>query len=445
MGLKFVEPIKSAVLILLILISITLTFSIWTSRSNYQPIESATKADVKIADKQTLSQVIRPYKILAISDDGLSGTTDKEDIESLMDFMKTWSFQNLAEADKEVTADEADEIISQPDSVTLFFRSPIPFGVVDSLFRFGDSVTTESSFSQMVIETQSDIGRVHFIGQDGGRRFTAHATNVDPERLNSLLEGSEEFEPYAAIGRETARTLFVPSTSRTVSYMTFFQREVSPSEFIKALFPDKNNVQRIPTGEHSHSERYHDINWQLNVNTEMKTLRFRDMKGDSNDGVSIPSELLVDSLDYVNEHSGWTNDFVLSSMDPLRKQIKYRMEVRGYPVFSDSDLTLTEITQIWGNSRISSYSRPYYQLNEPLPENTDKRLPAGTDVVEELRANPEVEFSEVDDIVRGYELKQTQRNGETLYALEPAWFFEESGEWRSVKKAGTGGGMGGLE
>lgn len=66
-------------------------------------------------------------------------------------------------------------------------------------------------------------------------------------------------------------------------------------------------------------------------------------------------------------------------------------------------------------------------------------------MVEELRANPEVEFSEVNDIVRGYELKQIQTDEETLYALEPAWFFEESGEWRSVKEAGTGGGMGGLE
>ncbi len=439
--MKYIEHIKTAVLILLILLSVTLTFSIWTFRPNYEPIEQSPTSEITLGDKQKLSEVILPYKIISTSRDGITGTTDREDIKTLMDFMKTWSFQNLAEADKEITADEADEIISQPESVTLFFRSPIPFGVVDSLFRFSDSVTTESSFSQVVIETQSDIGLVHFIGADGGRRFTAHVTGVKPERLSSLMAGAEEYEPFAAVERETARTLYLPATSNSVSNMTFFQQDISPSDFSEALFPDISMVKKEPFGEHS--EKYFDINYQMIVDTQMKTLKFTNISMRSeNEGVSIPSELLLDSMNFVNKHGGWTNDFVLSSMDPLRKLIKYRMEVEGYPVFSDSSLTFTEITQIWGNGQISSYSRPYYQLGQPLPESSEKRLPAGTDVAEYLRQQPEVDFDHVSDIVRGYEL---QRNEETLYTLEPAWFYEESGEWYPVKKAGTGGGRSGLE
>ncbi|KZE37554.1 hypothetical protein AV656_13435 [Bhargavaea cecembensis] len=441
MGLKYVEQIKSAVLILLIFLSITLTFSIWTFRPNYEPIEQAPTSDIIIdEDKQKLGDVILPYKMIAISENDLSGTTDREDIESLMDFMKTWSFQNLTEADKEITEDEANSIISQPDTVTLFFRSLIPFGVVDNLFRFSDSVTTEASFSQIVIETQSDSGLVHFIGKDGGRRFTAHATGVEPDRLNNLLAEAKEIEPYAAVEREKARTLYLPSASRSVSNMTFFQQDVSPDDFADALFIDKSLVQRERMGEHS--ERYHDTHHQMIVNTQMKTLKFTDMKvRSSNEGVSIPSELLLDSLDFVNEHGGWTNDFVLSSIDPIRNQIKYQMEIRGYPVFSD--FTFTEITQIWASGRIANYARPYYQLGDPLPENAEKRLPAGTDVVEELRTDPEVDLNEVSDIVRGYALRRDDDNN--LYILEPAWFYEENEEWYSVKKAGTGGGMGGLE
>lgn len=440
MGLKYVEQIKSLVLILLILLSITLTFSTWTFRPNYQPIEQTSTKDVIIGEKQKLGNVILPYKIIAISDDGITGTADSEDIDTLMDFMKTWSFQNLTEADKEVTEDEANSIISQPDTVTLFFRSLIPFGVVDNLFQFSDSVTTEASFSQIVIETQSDKGLVHFIGKDGGRRFTAHATGVKPERLNSLLAGTKESEPYAAIEREAARTLYLPATSRTVSKMTYFQQEVSPSDFKAALFPDESLVQMEPFGDHS--EKYQDINHQMIVDSKMKTLKFTDMKvRSSNEGVSIPSELLLNSLDFVNEHGGWTNDFVLSSIDPIRNQIKYRMEIGGYPVFSD--VTFTEITLIWASGQVSNYARPYYQLGAPLPENAEKRLRSGPDLAEELRKDPEVEFNEVSEIVRGYDLRRDDENN--IYILEPAWFYEENGEWHSVKKTGTGGGMGGLE
>ena len=440
MGLKYVEHIKSAVLILLILLSVSLTFSIWTFRTNYQPIEQAPAVET-ISEKQKLGDVILPYKLIAMSEDGVTGTTGREDIGKLMDFMKTWSFQNLTEADKEVTMEEADDIISQPNTVTLFFRSPIPFGVADSLFRFADSVTTEASFSQIVIETQSDIGLIHFIGKDGGRRFTAQATGVEPEQLNDLLAGAKGLEPYGAVERETAMTLYLPATSTSVSNMTFFQQEVSPSRFKKALFPDITLVKQVPTGEHS--EKYHDIERQMIVDTEMKTLRFNNTRMSDSEGVSIPSELLMDSLDFVNGHGGWTNEFVLSSMDPLRKQIKYRMVVEGYPVFSE--ITLTEITQIWGNGQISSYARPYYQLGEPTPENAEKRLPAGTAVAEGLRTDPEVDFNQVDDIVRGYHLQLIQRGEEALYTLEPEWFYEENGEWHPVNNAGTGGGRGGLE
>lgn len=440
MGLKYIEPIKTAVLILLILLSITLTFSIWTFRPNYQPIEQAPAVEVSIAEKLKLSDVILPYKLISSSGDRMTGTTDRENIKTMVDFMSTWSFRNLQEADPEVTIDEVDSIVNHPESMTLFFRSPIPFGVADNLFRFSEPVTNEASFSRIVIETDSDRGLVHFIGREGGRRFTAQASEIDEERLKSLTAGAEAFEPYAAVERDEALNLYVPAESKPVSNLAFVQQEVSPARFKDALFPDPSLVQRERSGEHS--ESYYDIERQMNVDTQLRTLSFTDTKAESQ-GVSIPSELLLDSLDYVNGHSGWTNDFVLSSMDPIRKLIKYRLIVDGYPVFSDNPTTSTDITQVWGDGRIVRYTRPYYQLVDLVPEETEKILLSGTDVVEELRAEDSVDFAEVGEIARGYDLRRDDENN--LYTLEPAWFYEENGEWQSVKKAGTGGGMGGLE
>lgn len=442
MGLKYIEPIKTAVLILLILLSITLTFSIWTFRPNYQPIEQAPAVEVSIAEKLKLSDVILPYKLITNSGDRMTGTTDRENIKTMVDFMSTWSFRNLQEADPEVTVDEVNSMVNHPERITLFFRSPIPFGVADNLFRFGEPVTNEASFSRIVIETESDRGLVHFIGREGGRRFTAQATEIDGERLKSLTAGAEAFEPYASVEREDALDLYVPAESRPISNLTFIQQqqEVSPAEFKNALFPDPSLVERERSGEHK--EIYYDIERQMTVDTQLRTLSFTDTKAESQ-GVSIPSELLLDSLDYVNGHSGWTNEFVLSYMDPIRKLIKYQLIVDGYPVFSDKTMTWTDITQVWGDGRVVRYSRPYYVLANPLPEETEKVLLPGTDVAEKLRTEESVDFAEVGEIIRGYDLRRDEANN--TYTLEPAWFYEEDGEWQPVKKAGTGGGMGGLE
>ena len=108
-----------------------------------EAIEQAPAVEVSIAEKLKLSDVILPYKLITNSGDRMTGTTDRENIKTMVDFMSTWSFRNLQEADPEVTVDEVNSMVNHPERITLFFRSPIPFGVADNLFRFGEPVTNE--------------------------------------------------------------------------------------------------------------------------------------------------------------------------------------------------------------------------------------------------------------------------------------------------------------
>ncbi|WP_040226342.1 YycH family regulatory protein [Bhargavaea cecembensis] len=441
MGLKYVEQVKSAVLILLIVLSVTLTFSIWTYKPNYEPIEKAPTADVSIADKRKIEDIIKPYKLLANSEEGLKGTTDQKVLGEFVDNVKTWTFQDLTLSDPEVTAADLNEIVGKPGRLVLFFPAPIPFGVIDNLFKFTDSVSNESSFERIIIEKPDASGRiaVHFAGGEGGRMFTAMARGVEQAKLNEFLTRAETFPSYAVVKRQGARSLYLPDEPASVDELNYLMEEVSPSQFRRALFGDKNTVKREQGG--SCREEYSDNAAIMSVDTCMKTLSYvYPHTNAENKEVSIPSELLLGSLDFINQHGGWTNDFVFAAMDPIKRQVEFRLQLRGYPVFSNT--TWTHITQVWGDGRIFRYMRPYYSLDGPFPGKGQSILEAGTDAAEWLRAKKGDDFSEIGEIMQGYTMRQGEQAN--LYLLEPAWYYKENGTWKQVKPE-EGGAANGLE
>ena len=78
MGLKYIETIKSIILLLLIALSIIFTFSIWTYSPNYETIEETSTIDISIGKKKTIDEIIKPYKMVFNFEDNLRGTTNSD-------------------------------------------------------------------------------------------------------------------------------------------------------------------------------------------------------------------------------------------------------------------------------------------------------------------------------------------------------------------------------
>ncbi|SIT87104.1 YycH family regulatory protein [Edaphobacillus lindanitolerans] len=444
MGLKYIEQVKTAVLILLIVLSVTLTFSIWTYKPNYKTIEKTPNVDTAIVDKRKISDVVQPYKLLVNRDDEMTGTTDPDMLTEAVDLVKTWSLRNVTLSDPELTAGELNELTEEPGRIVIFYPSPIPFEVIDNLFKFSDTISNESTFERIIIEKSDADGQmlVHFVGREGGRRYTASASRVDKQAMKEFVGKAEKnFPTYAAVRRDGAGSLYLPAEPVSVDALIYNMEEVSPSKFKDALFPDKSDVKREQTG--LTREEYSDNSSIMTVETRMKTISFvHPHPTAESKEVSIPSELLLNSLDFVNEHGGWTNNFLFASMEPEKKQITYRLQVGGLPVFSEEKETSTEIRQTWGDGRIFRYQRPYYTLDVPFPEKNRRELDSGVEEAEWLRAEKGEDFSKIGEIMQAYTMRQDEQ--QNLYLLEPAWYYEENGKWHQVG-ADSGGAVNGLE
>ncbi|AMQ04511.1 YycH family regulatory protein [Sporosarcina psychrophila] len=440
MGLKYVETVKSIVLILLVALSIILTFSIWTYSPRYETIEQFPPVDISIGDKKRIDEIIKPYKMVFNFDDALKGTTDSDKIDRIMEEITDWKITEITTVEENFTSEDISILLRKPNRFTVFFQSEIPLSVYDSVLKI-EAPTPEISFNQIVVEWKPDntAMTVYFVSKENKKLYSAKVKAEDYQSLdNSILTVGRELQEYREVNPDSSSYLVVSvEPVETIKY-TFLEDEVSINKFRDALFSDVNAVRNSQVG--IHVEELADDHAMMNVYTEKKTLNYVSPNAESQE-LAIPSELLINTVNFVNEHGGWTDEFRFTYMDAETRSVRFRLYLHGLPVYTDSSSS-AEILPKWGKNRIYSYARPYYRLNSSNPAKSEiELLPPGIDIAESLRKSDKLDIGAVEEITPGYFMKYKPG----LFIMEPAWFYLINGNWNRFSPEILGGELIGLE
>ena len=132
MGVKYIEQVKSIVLLLLILLSFTLTFSIWT----YSPViqtNDAAIVDISIAEKKNLEDIIKPYRMIISQENTLKGSFASRPIDFVFNKMKTWEIQTVELVSNKVHTDQINDFIKAPNRASFFFAADVPIEIFGNI------------------------------------------------------------------------------------------------------------------------------------------------------------------------------------------------------------------------------------------------------------------------------------------------------------------------
>ena len=448
MGLKHVETIKSFILIVLITLSLILTFLIWTYTPKYEFIEERATVDISIAEeveKKDLDSIIKPYKLLLNFEEHLKGTVDAEEIDSIIDVLKKWSITNPRLEDNKFDEKKLAAFMRKENRFILLFQGEVPLPVYDGILNIENPNIIEVSFDRIIIEWDDDSGAValNFISKKNNSRYKSKAKVADIQNFyDKISDEGQVYDDYVDVMPKEIPFIAVPANSIELTQNTYFQNEkyeISPTRFRSALFNDPNAVRRSQVG--LNREDYQDNHALMKVDTEKKQLQYVHPVAESRE-LAIPSELLEDTIDFVNEHGGWTDEYRFSDMNFSTRNVKFQLYVGGLPVLEGT--TLTEIEQVWGDERIYQYKRPYYTLDESLPSETDTiTLPSGVEVAEQLLASKDIDFSTVEEITPAYYMKHDAELN--IFVLEPYWYYLKNGKWIRFSPEKLGGEEIGLE
>ena len=444
--MRHIETIKSVVLLLLVLLSITFTFSIWSYAPKFDSIDPDQSVDGSITsvhNKKPISDIVLPYKwVFKFNNDELFGTTDTTVIQPVLEEMMRWKVFGLTSVNQELTPEELHSILTKGNQYSLYYSGEVPVSVYEDVLEIEDKNIPEILFNRLIVNwnPEDSLPEVHFISTVSMTHYKAKVKMEDTQRFQkSIIDKGKRLSQYKEVQVNETRTIAVSSEPITAIHSTYIEEEINPSLFKDALFNDPNAVRKNSLG--TNTEEYGDDHALMNVNTKTKVLNFA-YPPESLE-IAIPSELMTATIDFVNDHSGWTDDYRYSYMNPVSRYIKFQLHDNGLPVFSDVP-DGAEITEKLGENRVYKYIRPYFTLNSPI-KTYEVTLPPATEVARQLQASEDLDFTAIEEIKPGYLLIHDTDVG--VLKFEPHWFYYVKGNWEMYEQElnRKGGGLLGLE
>lgn len=444
--MRYLEHVKSAVLLILVALSLLLTFSIWTYTPPYATIDDPPVVDIAIAEKKRTSDVIKPYRMLLSYSGaaGIKGSLNSNEMEGIMGIMRSWTLEAPKLSDNEVSIEEMNTLLRMQNQLVFSYPAEIPIQSFRQIMPFADQAIPDFSFDHLIVHWKSQAGEsdlhVTFLNSVSQRMFESEILSSDIAEVLIRVEDMDRRLPiFNEIVRENLASLYVSSVQLPLEEYTFGLEEISPEKFKNALFSNPNLVRSNPVG--TSSQQYTDDTALMNIDYGPRRISYvhpaseTELPGDS-------ARLITNSIAFVNEHEGWTDDYRLSRINATTQQITYQLHLKGLPIFSDT--MATDMIQYWGISEVYRYIRPYYTLNQSSPFRTArKQLPSGQFIYDYLVAQGDVDMNLVTDIKPGYYVQRDA--SQPILVLVPYWYYQLSGTWVRIVPEVSGGGAVGLE
>lgn len=418
--MKYIELIKSLILFFLVLMSLVLTFTIWSYKPDYPFTEDPQVDSIVMGDTKEISDIIKPYRMLFATKEGFSGTVSTTAIDSVIQYFNKLKAKNFKVVNASLPVEKVNEMVRVPNRMTMFFQNDIPLQTFQNVIAVEEAEFNGAVFNRLIIDwntiNETQQVQVFFVSTSNE---TMYRVNMEIENITEFNElfvvQQKNYLEYVEQARDNNLSLYVVANPLEAIQYTYYTFEIRPELFKNLLFEDTNIVEKTVEGA---LEKYNDDMSLLKLDTKTKIMNYVDPSTESISAIT-PYNLLTYSFDFVNEHGGFTDDYRFASMNLQKHVVEYQLYLQGYPVFSSTALTRISIT--WGEDRIHRYRRPYYLLDFDLEnEITVKELDSGVDMVRYIESHTELDLSKIDDIVIGYDLIQNPDS--RLFRLEPSWF-----------------------
>ncbi len=438
------ETIKSVLLIFLVLTSAVLTWTLWTFQPKYEFNDKKLVHEVsKISDPKDVGEIVRPVKLLLHMDNEHFGIVDEKKIGETLQVLSSWSFYDLGDA-RSYSQDQIRSLAQRNNTLELIFPDLVPFDLYKGIFSFESESLPRGSFDRLVIHWEDgsgEDGTGFFISNKEGNVYESHVNYEHIQALlNHLDKQKSQFPEFKAYELPDGRVKYLPAKETVMYRYHYYADYVDPTEFKDALFKDPSLVRKIR--EDSTGEKLTDPTSMMNVDKATSMISYVNPSQATDETTSQDSmDLLKKSIEFINEHAGWTDNYKYFSMDPTTQKTTFQLFLKGYPVFNTEGMS--EIKLYWGKEEVYQYRRPYFSLDIPLPNPDKVYLASGEEVMDTLLADPNIDIDKLHELILGYRIYKNPENSKVII-LEPSWYYLYKDTWERFEVKEVRGNLSGL-
>lgn len=425
------ENIKTSILTFLVLLSGLLTWNIWTYQPNYERMENQkTVGEVSLGSKKEIRKIVKPHQVIYHIDGKQFGTVENTHIDQMINTMSKWKFYDVKKYPGRLVS--FNENILHGGNTEIIFPDEVPIELYKRVLNIDDKDLPKFDFDRIIIQTQTQQkqeGIIYFYSQ---KNQQVYESNVNPSYINEFAgqfyKTAGRLMPFFQYDVSATRRIYLPADDIEMVKYTYYRNPLEAEKFKEALFKDPSFVQRSVVSEYS--EEYMDDASKMTVDNATNMIYYVNPIRDR-ESVIGTSNVLQKSIEFVNSHGGWTGSYRYVNKDDFNQKVLFRLYSKeGYPVFNQTGMS--EIYQQWGQTEISRYIRPGFDLELPLnPDVKTKKLHSGYEALELLEQKRDFKPELLQNLMPGYYMIQASGDS-PLIQLEPGWFYLYEQQWRQL-------------
>lgn len=436
------ETIKSWILIFLVLLSLLLYYLLWTDQgSNFETLtNSPTMEQERIGSTKEISQVVKPDRIYQHIQGMHYGTSSINEINEVIKQLRDNEFGRLENISPEIT-NVATFLSEKTNSMEIRFPGNVTLGVYKEVLPLEGN--EEFEFDTILLSYSVDNngeGEVYFISRSNQIVYQGKLTSSFMTKFQSFQEnvGGEEtvYVPHFPYQLNEQQLIYLPSNQSTVKKYKYLSRRIDSIRLKRALFTDPSIAQKEI---YTNREEYTDDSGLLRIYKDTHIVSFFKPSG-------IPineagqNQIIRNSIQMINQRGGWTNNYLYVGKEGNQKLYFRMYNTTGLPIFNLTT-KISDIQVVWENNRVKQYITNNISMTSPFDSAIDT-VPSGYEVVDYLKNTRNIDMSQLQDIVIGYDMKMDYQN---IVSLTPTWFYKLNNTWNMAYLGDEGGKLDGLE
>lgn len=405
----------------MILLSLFLSWKIWTSPRSIQEDKNVSNANVVIQEKSPTDVFLPTSFILHRNGQSLYSTREST-IASIMKEIGNMDFSDihlLSSKDEE----KYYEIQQEDHSLEMVYPDTFSLSYFVEIFQKGqkESVNSKLLFNRFVLSF--DDGRVYFMNDRNYSIYEVEA-KMDLKKVRQLL--SQNNQHYLKVSNQHEWLphqyyLDEPIQLKRYSYILASQ---SYTTFSQAFFADTDDLYSQDERDKLHLSN--PENESLTLNYQSHEVQF--IGKNQTDQEHQSSNLYRESFYYVARLG--------NAFGPIRyftksdTSIIYKNFVEGFPVIGDYYRGKIKVTIMSLNNLEIRTNQETIQI--PIPSDKQVTLPSTEEVVQSL-SEQGFPMEEIQSIQIGYTWKSNSDVSQVV-DLMPEWYVRKNDEWKTAQE-----------
>ena len=414
-------------LILTVLLSLFLTWKIWTGNAQYQQATKSTDTEQVTNSTLTEQELYLPTKIIVCDSNGKSWqvyNTHDNLPENLHNCAETWTISNIHKISN-LSSEEYLNKLTMPNSLTMNYETNINSYMFNRIIPFAKHVKRNFKFNRIQLLLNKKSKQINFFNDQTHAMYTAELQKYHPQPVIMLLKRVDIKLPIIQKWHDNNLWTEYPNGIQLAPYAYLVTQQMQ-TQYIASLFNSKN-----PNDVDAHENDGNTIyslgtSKRLTLSHNNGLLIFNKFNiGD----VSGLQDLLVNGEQSIKPIANPLTNLRYFAVNESHKTIDYRCFVEGFPIFATAHRSLIQVNFANNNEQLVFNNNI---LQVPLPtQNKMVNLPSTMQVLNELQ-QVGINNKQIQNIILGYQW-QTASSSNQVVNLQPTYYVQIDNGWQAYQ------------